>query len=291
MPYSPAQLLDGIEELFAIPSVCLRVNQMAEDTRYSALDIAHEIGKDPHLTAQVLRVANSAYYNFPARIDTLTRAIMIIGVQDLRNLVLAMGFVSASEKKPSRHFDFRAFWQHSLFVGLLAKRLGSMTPVRVLHRERLFVAGVLHDIGQLVMSYKIPELMDIMQQRAQLLVESFDMTQRVIFDMDYAQVGAELLKRWNLPGELQNVVRYQVTPQNASAQQLDAAILHIANHYSSATGLPSIGLETVENVNPFVWKITGLSHDDVMLAVDEARKEYDVSVSHFMPAQKVAKRA
>lgn len=291
MPFSPAQLLDGIERTFSIPSVCLRVNQMAEDSRYSALDIAHEIGKDPHLTAQVLRVANSAYYNFPARIDTLTRAIMIIGVQDLRNLVLAMGFVSASEQKPSRHFNYRDFWQHSFFVGLLAKRLGSMTPVRVLHRERLFVAGVLHDIGQLVMSYKIPELMDIMQQRAQLLVEPFDLTQRVIFDMDYAQVGAELLKRWNLPVELQNVIRFQVAPQNAPTQQIDAAILHLANHYAAATGLPSVGLETAENVNPFVWKITGLAHENVMLAIEETRREYDLSVGHFMPAQKVAKRA
>jgi HD-like signal output (HDOD) protein len=141
------------------------------------------------------------------------------------------------------------------------------------------------------MSYKIPELMDIMQQRAQLHVEPFDLTQRVIFDMDYAQVGAELLKRWNLPAELQNVIRYQVAPQNAPAQQIDAAILHLANHYAAATGLPSVGLETAENVNPFVWKITGLTHDDVMLALDEARKEYDVSVGHFMPVQKMAKRA
>ncbi|HFE37221.1 MAG TPA: HDOD domain-containing protein, partial [Gammaproteobacteria bacterium] len=216
MPITPKKFLEGVDHLVALPDVCFRINEMADDPLSSAADMGAIIAQDPNLTAQLLRIANSPYYGFPSKVETISRAITVIGTQDLRDLVLSASVINAFNAKPNDLIDMQNYWSHALFTGLLARELGGRTSTKVLCKERLFVAGLLHDIGQLVMSIKIPELMSVMMQRAEAKVEPFYKTERLIFGIGHGEIGGQLMEQWHLPASLANVAKYHHEPEQTA---------------------------------------------------------------------------
>jgi len=288
MPTTAAAFLQDVENLISLPDVCFRVNEMADDPHASAVDIAEVIGQDPNLVTQLLRIANSPYYGFPSRVDTISRAIAVIGTQDLRDLVLSASIINAFNASDNEIIDLHKYWSHSLFTGFVARQLGSRTKVKVLCKERLFVAGLLHDIGQLVMSMKIPEIMRIIVHRANLHAEPFHETEKLVFGLGHAEVGGQLLSHWHLPESLQAVARYHHQPENAKEYLLEVSIVHIANAMAHLMDLPGLGTKEKIKVSPVAWESTGLNKKLVVAAVKRAKLEFDNSISAFMPYAQVA---
>lgn len=287
MPISAREFIKNSRRLAPMPEVCLRVNEMAQDPKYSALDLANEISHDVALAAHVLKLANSAYYNFPARIDTLTRAVMVIGTQDLSSMVLALGAIAAFPEKFIARINVEQFWRHSIYTGLLARRLGGICSTPVLHRERLFVAGVLHDIGQLVMFEQIPELTAVMYRYAQHSDVPFHLAERIVFGLSHDQIGAELAKIWNLPESLQAILRYQFEPEKAGKYALEASVVLIANAYAINSGLPGIAVDNTIEIDDFAWSVTGLDNERVMSVISTTNDEYQEVIGTFMEKKAV----
>src|SRR3569833_2055482 len=156
MSLSPKELVTGAIELASLPEVFLRVNEMIDSPRYTAADIGHVISRDPGLTTRQLKIANSAFYSFPSQIDSVSRAITIIGTRELRDLILATSVARLFKGLPNDLVSMDDFWRHSVCCGLAARALAAQRGERLL--ERFFVAGLLHDIGSLLLYRKIPEL-------------------------------------------------------------------------------------------------------------------------------------
>ncbi len=283
MPITPKKFLNGVDHLVALPDVCFRVNEMADDPFSSAVDMGEVIAQDPNLTAQLLRIANSPYYGFPSKVETISRAITVIGTQDLRDLVLSASVINAFNSKPNVLIDMEKHWSHALFTGLLARRLGGLTTTRVLCKERLFVAGLLHDIGQLVMSVKIPELMSVMMLRGKAKVEPFYKTERLIFGIGHGEVGAELMAQWQLPESLRAVARYHHEPEKAHDFLLEVSIVHIADAMAHLTSNAGLGIRDKVKISPLAWQTTGLNKRMLASAVVKAQKEFQHSASVFVP--------
>ena len=149
------EIIKGNEDLPSLPAIFNEVNEAVDDPRSSMGDIAEIISSDISLSARILRLVNSAFFGFPSRIDTISHAVTIIGTQQLRDLVLATAVIDLFRGIPSELVDMRSFWQHSISCGIASRILSSYH--REANIEHFFVAGLLHDLGRLILYIKIPD--------------------------------------------------------------------------------------------------------------------------------------
>ncbi len=220
------QLVANSTELFSLPDIYFQLREMISDSRFSLAEIGKVITKDPALSARLLRIVNSPFYGFQARIDTVSRAIAIIGIDDLHHLVLATTVVDRFSKIPDDLIDMTSFWIRSMNSAVVARMLAKQSAV--LHAERLFMAGLLHDIGSLLLSQKLPEqylkvLLAANHERA--LLASFE---KQLIGYTHADVGRELLKSWGLPESLHETIGCYLNPAEAQVHKLDTHLLHLA---------------------------------------------------------------
>ncbi|MCK9606516.1 MAG: HDOD domain-containing protein [Methylomonas sp.] len=222
-PVSALDVVTEVKDLFSLPDIYFQLNQMVRDPRYSMVDIGEVIGKDPALSARLLKLVNSSFYGFQSKVDTISRAISIVGIDDLYNLVVATCVVDRFSKIPSDLVDMTAFWMRSVHCGVVTKLLGKQCAS--LNTERLFLAGLLHDIGSLVLYQIMPEqasqvLLSIRQDRR--LLGGFE---QEIIGFTHADVGRELLKSWHLPDSLHEVVGGILNPDVVATHKFDAQLL------------------------------------------------------------------
>lgn len=224
---TPEELVIKNNALVSLPEICFQVQELAESPTATANDIGRVIGTDPSLSARLLKLVNSAFYGLPGRIETVSRAVNIIGIRELRNLTFAASAADIFRGIPKQLVDMPSFWQHSSYTGLVAKQLGKFC--NVLHPERLLTAGLLHDIGRLLMYTGLP---DAMRRCAELQArsgrEQCDIEDEIV-GFNHGEASYALLRHWNLPENLCAAVRYHHHPNDAHDAHLEAAILHVAD--------------------------------------------------------------
>lgn len=258
---SPRKLVADIDRLVSLPDVCVRVNRLMDSPDYSAVKLGEIIAQDTDLSARVLRLVNSSFFGMRAPVETISRAVTLIGTKELRNLVMATTVVKVFTGIPGDLVDMTSFWSHSVMTGVIARELAGRC--NVLHSERLFVMGMLHDIGSLVIYLTLPD-----HARDILLITGGDDwllpdTETDVLGFTHMDVGVELLRNWGLPEALQTVVGTHHHPQKAGDHQLDASLVHlaIALSYGEINGL-SLD-EMLVTVQPSVWGVTGLDRLDI----------------------------
>lgn len=257
-------LVKSVSTLVSPPDVCVRVFDLLKANRASADQFAEVIMQDPNLASQLLKLVNSAFYGFPSRIDTVSRAMALIGTQELYNLVIAVSAVRTFSGISSHLVDMNSFWKHSVVCGLTARTIAKRC--NVLHPERMFVAGLLHDIGSLVLYRQMPEasreLLSTAGDSEQLLHE-FELT---MLGFGHAMVGQCLLELWGLPEELTKAVGFHHASGTDSPGTLESKIVLVADAFTNA--FECLGLDAIEEladigIYPSDWQSIGISSDDL----------------------------
>jgi len=278
---TPDDLVKGVSGLVSLPDVCVRISEMVDSQCCSASDIGKVISRDAALTLRLLRIVNSAFFQFPSKIETVSRAITIVGNRELRDLVLAASVAGIFEKISSDLIDLDVFWRHGIYCGIISRIVA--TRCRVLHNERLFVAGLIHDVGRLILAYKMPtecrQVLDLMALEGATLR---DAEQRVL-GFDHAQVGATLMKVWCLPESHQAAALYHHTPQQADAYKLEASILYLANIIADIAESGAQNNTDLDDIPDDIWKITNVAPADVESILIEARDPFIDALSLFRP--------
>ncbi len=275
----PQDLVKGSIKLVSLPEIFIKINEMVDDPSSSASDVGRVITQDPALTARLLKIANSPLYGFPSRIDTVSRAITIIGMRGIRDLVLATSTIGIFSRLSSDFLDMDNFWRHSIYCGVLARLLAGQC--NVLHVEPFFIGGLLHDIGQLIILNKLPEMAREAHLRAKDSNLPLTEMEREVIGFDHAEVGAELLRFWRLPVNILDAVAYHHRPAAAEDAPVNAALVHIANYFASlayplATREDSHETERVSEmrIDSQAWAIAGLDEDDLSVIMDEAAVQF-----------------
>ena len=194
-------LIRQVQDLPSLPIAVTRVMQLTNDPKAGLSDVAHALASDQGLAARVLKLANSAYYGSSRRIGTVSEAVVILGMRTTRNLTLATSCQDMLEREVQGYFLPRgALWRHSLACAAAAQNLARRAHFR--GTEEAFVAGLLHDIGKVVMSaYLKAEFAQVLTRVAKGRL-TFSDAEREVLGFDDAEVGARLLERWNLPSTL-----------------------------------------------------------------------------------------
>lgn len=266
MDTSPRDLLRGYVEVSSLPSIHLRLEEAINNPKKSMSDIAKVIREDPGLTARLLRIVNSAFYNFPSKVETISQAVTIVGTQQLSALALATSVMKMFKGIQSNLVSMDSFWRHSIACGLAARVLATMR--RDNNAERFFVAGMLHDIGRLILYTKLTERSQDILQRARTTPMLLYEAEREALGFTHAVVGGLLLQAWKLPTSLEEIVMYHHNPTSATRFPMETAIVHLSDIVVHAMDLGSSGETYVPPIDPSAWEKLGL-HPSVLGSVEE----------------------
>lgn len=228
-------LVRQVRDLPALPAAVLRVMQITDDPKAGATDVARALASDQALAVRVLKLANSAFYGASRRIATVSEAVVILGLRTTRNLAMASSCQEMLEREVAGYAMQRgALWRHSLACAsaaqMLAKRAGFRT-------EEAFIAGLLHDLGKVVMNTYQRDQFVLVLRRTLEQGETYSEAEREVFGFDSAEAGARLLERWNLPDSLVGAVRYHHLPLAAPMSSPLPSLVHVADAICLTLGI------------------------------------------------------
>ncbi|MEJ2634051.1 MAG: HDOD domain-containing protein [Calditrichia bacterium] len=225
----------SLARLATLPNIAVKVMELVENPKTSASTLAHFISVDQVLAARILKLANSAYYGFPKEISTLNLAIVVLGFNALRDLVLSISVIDRfSMHEYDENFEVEQFWRHALIVGRGARVLAKFLNYPV--TGEVFVAGLLHDIGYPVMLQNFPEDFMCAAEYANNHGISFHESENNVLDFTHTQLGGWLAEGWNLPDKLVRAIRYHHAPEKNHSYQDLVNIIHMADLISYTIG-------------------------------------------------------
>jgi HD-like signal output (HDOD) protein len=250
-----------------IPSIVNELNDITADPYASANDIAEIVNKSPSLTAILLKIVNSAFYSFPAKIDIVSRAVTLIGSKEITGLALGLSTMQVFKDVPEDIMDMKSFLRHSLLCGLISRVIASQKNMP--QTEQMFVSGLLHDIGRLIIYKYFPEQANAILSAASVSGQSLYGLEKDIIGCRHAEIGKWLLKSWKLSHALESNVACHHRPSQA-ADPVEAGIVHLADIISNGLGLGSSGEKIIPHFDDAIWEDLHISPQLFKPAVDLA---------------------
>ncbi|MBU0769781.1 MAG: HDOD domain-containing protein [Proteobacteria bacterium] len=270
--------LDRIEDLPTLPAVAMEVNKMLLDYDTTIDKLSDIIEKDQAMVSKILKLVNSAFFGLRGKISNISHAIVVLGFNTIRNAVVSISIIDAfSVKEGLDGFDITDFWKHSLAVAVTSKYLAEKTGIHP--ADDCFVAGLLHDMGKIVLLQHFKDLFQKVWQAVKENNLSFYEAEKREIPVDHARIGGHLARKWQLPTALVDAIQYHhaVRP-NADDQHL-LIIIHAADIIVNAYTEDSKDNLELSGIHPDVLTIMGSQFDtlsdwypDVLLEIESACK-------------------
>lgn len=252
---SVEDVVDDELKMASFPDIFFKVQKAVKDQHTSAQHIADVVGLDVGLSTQLLKLVNSPLYGFPSEISSLVRAVALIGGKELCTLALGLSTIGYFRDIPPELIDMRTFWLHSLtcavFCKIIAEQVDGVVP------EDMFTAGLLHDVGRLILFKKMPcsavQAMLYARENFIPLVEAEDM----VLGFNHTQIANSMLERWNFPSHLIEIISSHHAPKNTE-QYKQAGVLQLADNLALAVGIADGGMYVLPGVEEGVWENLGI---------------------------------
>ncbi|KUG28971.1 putative signal transduction protein [hydrocarbon metagenome] len=291
---SPEDLLREDPQLVSLPEVFARINEVLRDPKSSVEDAARIIGTDPSLSATLLKLVNSAFYSrasraverrFPAKVDSLTRAVMIVGGKQLATLALGVSVLPIFRDIPPEYINMKAFWKHSIGCGMIARALAEHAGV--CSGESSFVAGLLHDIGRLVLYKHLPGPSGTALRRSREEFTTLTQAEKELFGFDHGYLGGLLLRKWQYPAALEKMVRYHHDLSEPLFIE-EPAVIHVADFLVNALEIGTSGEWRVPALLPEAVEALSLSPSDLKGLVAGVEERIEEVFASFFPGDDAA---
>lgn len=252
-----AELLSDVTSVPSLPLLYSRLDEAINHPRSSIADIAKVLSEDQGLAARILKLSNSPLFGYFSKIDTITQAVTIIGIQQVRDLALAISVIGLFKGLPEDLITMERFWRHSISTALASRVLA--TSQRETNLERFFVAGILHDIGRLVLFTRLPDLCREMIETAGNQRRCLYEVERDLLGYDHADVGGALLRGWKLPLRVAEPVEFHHRCNHAAQFPRESAILHCADLLAHALDQDGTGDGSIPPLIAGSWERLAIS--------------------------------
>ena len=254
-----------------IPSIVSELNEVIGNPISSAEDIANVVNKSPSLTATLLRIVNSALYGCPSKIDKVSQAVTLIGTKEIFGLALGISVISIFKKIPKDIINMYSFLRHSIACGIIARILAAHKNLQ--HTEQLFVSGLLHDLGRVLLYIYFPEdslrIMNNSLKSDKLLYEE----ENDYLGCNHTHIVQYLMQQWKLPLALENNVFNHHNPSEAQ-NPVPATIVHLADILVNALGLGSSGERFVPPLDNAAWEELDISTSCFQVVIKQAEHQF-----------------
>jgi HD-like signal output (HDOD) protein len=266
------------DKMPTLPNIYTRVRDMIEDPRTSTLKVAEVISEDPVLSARVLKLVNSAFYGFPSKITTISRAIGIIGFNELKQIVFTTSIFDIFKIENRRvSFDVFEFWKHSFGCGIASKAIA--TRIGEKHSEEFLIFGLLHDLGKLIMlqfdSYNFSRVLALSATENKFMIEA----EKEILGFDHCDLAGETLKKWNLPEKTIMAIANHHCPADAGQFVTEASVVNMANVLIKAMMIGNGGSDLIPYVCQETWNKLGFNIGDIELMMNDVYRESESLLS------------
>lgn len=267
----------GAQGLFALPELAVKIHELVE-RKAPASDIAAALSLEPFMTARLLKLANSPLYRLQGKVDSVSRAITIIGSKGIRDLVVSFTVVEEFFQKGTGGaadcIDIRAFWECSTGCAVLAQELGQTCGLS--YTEPLLIAGLLHDIGHIVLAEKLPDVSREIYRQARSQGQPLEEVERQLLGFSHADVAAALLDSWNFPMVLIEAVKYHNNPVAAEHYPMSAALVNLASYGAHAVNGAGQPLPSEAGIEMIALTIAGLNLEQYHAAIRNAALKANV---------------
>ena len=277
----PQSVVANVKSVFSLPEAVLKINALINSGQASNSELEQAVLNDPALTAKILKFSNSAYFGFSRKVDTISHAITLIGRCELRNLTLASMVVSVFKGVSADTFNMKLFWHHNVSTGIIARLFAN----DIESRERMFIAGLLHAIGKLILLNQFPDkaitVLNIDSQDEKALIQA----ENKVFGFTSAQLSAEFLNTWEVPESIWRIVAAQHEPLQQNQFKTDACTLYlaakIATYKQQHPGELLNGSEIAALCDPAVWDYLGLT-DEIIELVNTVADLQIIEMYHYI---------
>ena len=279
--HSAHEIVAAHDRLHTLPTIYLKIRDELESEDGSLIEVTRLVAHDPTISARVLHVVNSALYGYGGNIDSIMRAVQLLGMQQLHDLVLAVSVTEQFEDVDSKDMNMRVFWRFAVLRGLAAR----VTARRcgLLDAERLFVIGLLASLGQLLLLLTTPQQAIEAQRLADETGQPLAELQRRLIGASDAEVCCALLDNWRLPNVFSAIIGSQHQPTLAGEHSFEAAILLLANRIVDADRRGEPSDVAAEAVPSGTWTQLDLSMDTLAEIREEAELNLAAVTSLFFP--------
>ncbi len=267
------ELVKGVQDLVPLPKAYIRIQELVNDPDSSLDDVTKVIVNDAALTSRILRIANSAYMALASKVDTVARAVQVLGLNQVHDLALAGAAVGSLTKIKTPSLNIGDFWRRSVYCAVVARIICKQQKIS--SPERLFVSGLLHDTGHLLLAYRQPERYAEMRTESITTKMSMATIEQNELGFTYAELGAALLNNWQLPETIIAPVQHHVLDVAAMPieQRAETAILHVSAVIARAAMWRSEADEPVPEFDPAAlqqYDIDDKIIESIMQEADEA---------------------
>lgn len=242
-------------------------------------ELAAVIKTDPAMSARLLKIVNSAFYGLGEKVDTLTHALSIVGTEQLTDLALAAIVTSKFQGIPRDLINMETFWMHSIGCGIAARRIARQVPG--VESEKMYLGGMLHDIGSLIFFKESPEVAKKILLRCKESGEHLFKVEKEVLGYDHAEVGALLLTEWKLSEQLVEMVRYHHQPSKAEDSIIETCIIARADALVYELEIGSSGEPGVPELDPKVAEMIPISEEEINALKEEIVAQIDDTVRKF----------
>ncbi len=280
-------LLQADSELNSLPEIYIKISDLLDSENSSVGDIGKVVETDPALSSRILKMVNSAFYGFPNKISSISQSISILGRDRLKQVLIGSVLASVFGKESSKVDHMEDFWYQSVKTAILARYLGRQSIISD-ETESLFTAGLLHEIGRLILAQQLPELSAKVQSIIEIEGEKRLQAENGQFGFTHCEVGGAFIEKWGLPQLLSEVARYHHSPQQATTYNEETQLIYLASHLTFL--IPPIQQEEVELVLEDIsnWQSSGIPVLKITEACELAEEQvYEVMETLGMRQMKI----
>ncbi len=257
-------IINNIDQLPSIPAVASKIIQMANDPNVSFKLIAEEISKDQSMTTNILKLCNSAYFSKGKEISSIDRAIVTLGLKEVKDIVMVVAAKPVLDKFVIGYDLAKGdLWKHGVVVANMAKNIAVKSGQKGI-ADVVFTGGIIHNVGKVVLALFVQSTYKDILEAVETKQLTFSEAEKEIMGFSHQEVGEKILDKWDFPPVLKSIVRYYQDPDSAPKEHLkEVSIVHLANILSlmAGVGVGSDGL--YHQINETALKATGLSPEDM----------------------------
>jgi HD-like signal output (HDOD) protein len=266
-------IIEQTQTVYSLPLFYDRLNEAINHPRSSLADLGRVISEDQGLTARLLKLANSPLFGYHATIDSITKALTLVGTQQLRDLALAVSVMGSFSSIPNDLIVMKQFWKHNIACGILSRSIAIYR--REVNQERFFVAGMLHDVGILVMCTAIPAAVMAMQEDRVNNNSLNHLQEMANLGFDHSAVGSALLTKWKIPLNISEPIAAHHAPESAGKYPVEAATVHVADIICNSMEIGLTAARLVPPMSNAAWKLLDIpvSQLDTIIKQSETQIE------------------